>query len=288
MGIKPVVDKVHVDENIGSYAPARHYIGSSKAEGTLNLDGLYQEVPYIIAMAMGAESPAGGGDPYTWTWALPDTTPETFSLWTVEYTDGDVWVLHAVDVFATGLTISAEAGKSWQFEAPLVGGEITYISALGASLSPGTTLTAIRMADTVLSIDNTYAGIGVTPVSNALINFSWGLENLQHQKLFAGSLWPSGRGNAKWQVTLEMTVEVATAVFESERDKHLTKAQTAVHLKATSGAHSATIAGMFMLEDVASLEERDGNNIVTFSYLGEMDASDNTGYVEVLSSLDAL
>ena len=192
------------------------------------------------------------------------------------------------DVFATGLTISGEAGKSWLFEASVVGGEVTYPNALSASLSPGTTLTPIRMADTTIYIDSTYAAIGGTPISASLISFNWKLEELQHQKLFAGSLWPNGRGNARWKTTLELVVEAATDAFEVERDKLLLTTQTAIRIKATSGSHSAAIDGMYMLEDIDTLDDRDGNNIVKMTYLGEKDASDNTGQVEILSSLDAL
>ncbi|NVM23897.1 MAG: hypothetical protein HWN68_19225, partial [Desulfobacterales bacterium] len=71
-------------------------------------------------------------------------------------------------------------------------------------------------------------------------------------------------------------------------DKLLLTTQTAIRIKATSGSHSAAIDGMYMLEDIDTLDDRDGNNIVKMTYLGEKDASDNTGQVEILSSLDAL
>jgi hypothetical protein len=288
LSLKPAVDKIKVEENIGSYAPARHYVGSVMPEGTLTVDGLYQEVPYVLAMAMGAETPSGGGSPYTWTWDLPDDAANTFALFTVEYTDGGTWVVRAEDVFASALTISGEAGKSWLFEAELTGGETTYPDALTATLSPGTTLTPIRMADTNLYVDSTYAGIGGTLATGTLISFTWKLESLQHVKQFAGSVYPNGRGNAVWKTSLELVVEAGSAAMDGDRDNLLDTIQSAIRVKAASGSFSAAIDGMYMLEDVDTLDERDGNNTVKMTYAGEKDSLDNTGSVVVLSSLAAL
>ena len=288
LDLKPKVDKVKVDENIGSYAPARHYIGSIMPEGTLSSEAaMYEELPYFVAMAMGLETPSGGGSPYTWTFPLPDDTAESFALFSVEYTDGGVWVIRAIDVFGAGLTISGVDGKAWKIEVPLAGGETTYPAALTGTPAPLTSSGTIRMADTLLYIDPLYANIGTTEMAQ-LISFTWKLENLQHPKQFAGSLYPNGRGNDKWSVSLEVIAEVENAILQDERDLLLATLQSAVRVQAASAPFSATIDGNYMLENVDTLDDRDGNNIVKLTYSGEKDSDGNTGSIGVLSSLAAL
>lgn len=288
LDLKPKVDKIVVDEDIGSFAPVRHYIGSIMPEGKLTVEAaLYEELPYLMAMAMGLETPAGGGSPYTWTFTLPDATAESFALFSMEYTDGNIWVVRAEDVFATGLTISGEAGRAWKVELDLTGGETTYPAALTGTPSPLTTNGTVRMADTSLYIDSAYANLGTTVMAE-LISFSWKLDKLQHVKQFAGSLYPNGRGNDRWEVSLEIIAEVENSVMQSERDLLLATTQSAVRVRAVSGVFEATIDGMYMLKEVDSLDDRDGNNIVKLTYTGEKDASNNTGSVVVKSSLAAL
>lgn len=288
LDLKPKVDKVKVEEDIGSFAPARHYIGSIMPEGKLSTEAaLYEELPYFLAMAMGMETPSGGGSPYTWTFALPDDTAEAFALFSVEYTDGNTWVVRAEDVFATELTLSGEAGQAWKVEATLAGGATTYPAALTGTPAPLTTVGTVKMAETQLFIDALYANIGTTEMGQ-LVSFTWKLSDLQHAKQFAGSLYPNGRGNDRWAVSLEVIAEVENALIQDARDLLLVTTRTAVQVKATSAPFSAAINGSYMLEDVDTLDDRDGNNIVKLTYSGEKDASNNTGGVILLSSLAAL
>lgn len=286
--LSPQVDKVIVPEDVGTFAPVRHYIGSVQPKGSLNADGIFEEIPYMLSMAMGNVTPAGGGSPYTWTFGLPTTVAEDFALYSVEFTDGGTHVVRAEDVFATDLTITGTAGKTWQFVNTLAGGATTYPGVLTGTPSALTTLTPIRMADTVLYVDAAYANVGTTAVSAALIDFSWKLEGLQHIKQFAGSLYPNGRGNDRWKTTLELTIEASDATFQTEAAKLLNTTQTALQVKATSGSYSIALQGMFMLQNWDTLDDRDGNNTVKYTYVGEQDASANTGAVVALSSLAAL
>lgn len=283
---KAVPEKVVVDEDIGSYAPARHYIGALRGEGSLDWPGYFEHAPYIVSMALG-DGAVVAGAPDTWTFAIPDTTPDTFALYTVEYTDGGNHIVRCIDVFATALEISGEAGKAWIFKPTLVGGTVTFPAAVSATVAPPVGVNNILMADTKVYLDATYAGIGVTEMP-MLVSFSWKLENFQHQKQFAGSLAPSGRGNDKWKITLELIMEVEHAVFESEKEKLLTTAQTAIQIKADPGTPDMTIKGMFMLNEIDSLDDRDGNNIIKCTYLGEKDASNNTGSIVITTELNAL
>jgi hypothetical protein len=287
--LKPAVTKIHPEEDIGSFAPARHYIGQIRPEGNLILDGTYEQCLILLAMALGTVSPSGTG-PYTWTFDLPDATASLneFSLWTVEYTDGDDQIIRAEDVFAKALTISGEAGGQWIFEAELDGGETTIPAAVSASPALDDTVTPIRMAETLLKVDSTYAGIGTTTVEE-LISFTWKLEELQHAKQYAGSLYPNGRGNAKWKVTLELILEMAAAEAHSFADAVLATTQFAVQIRGYVDANdSCLINGMYMVEEIDTLDDRDGNNTIKITLLGEKDASDNTGAVIVITDVSAL
>lgn len=286
--MKAVVDKIVPDEDIGSFAPSRHYIGSLKSEGKLDMDGYFEHAPYPVSMALGSYTAyALGGGVYYWLFQLPDETPNTFATFCMEYTDGVNHIVHSEDVFAKGLEIKGEAEKSWMFGGDLVGANTTFPAALGANPTTPASVTTIRMADTHCYMDTTWAGRGVTEMSQ-LISFSWKLEELQHQKAFGGSLYPSGRGNNKWKVTLEIIAEMENSVVESIKGTYLNTTQTAIRLRAISGSQQATIDGMFMLNDVDTLDERDGNNIVKLSFTGEKDASNNTGWIELISTLASL
>jgi len=286
--LKAAVSKIHPEENIGSYAPARHYVGQIMPEGTLKMDATYEQIIIPLSMALGDEAGvSGNGAPYTYTFILPDdsTDEPTFALWTLEYTDGGTYVVRGTDVFAKGLTISGAAGEGWQVEAELTGGEVDLPDALSASPSLDDTVTPIKMAETTLWVDTTYAGIGTSQVEE-LISFTWKLENYLHTKQFAGALYPNGRGTAPWQVTLELVLEVAAAEAQTFADALLLTTQYAVRIKGYVDANdSCNIDGMYMVEDVDTLDERDGNNIISVTLKGEKDASDNTGSVVVVTDV---
>lgn len=291
MALRAMPEKIQVDEDIGSYAPARHYIGSLKAEGELTMDAAYYEgAPYPVSMALGAPSTAGAADPWTHTFALPNATTAAFRTYRAEYSDGNNHIVRADDTFAKALEISGEAKKAWVIKATLTGGSTTFPAALGASLSPIAAPTDILMADTVLKIDTTWANIGTTTVG-VLISFNWKLEELQHEKFFAGSLYPTGRGNNKWKVTLELIVEIDNATVEAEKDKLLTGALSAIRIEAIDAGNaddSAQINGMYYLSEVDTLDDRDGNNIVKMIYIGQRDTLGNTGAVVIETNLAAL
>lgn len=285
--LKPKVTKIHPEEDIGSHAPARHYVGQVMPEGTITMDATYEQIIYLLSMALGDETPTGA-DPYTWAWSLPDGTSPTFDLWTVEYTDGGTYVVRAEDVFATALTISGEAAQGWTVEAEITGGETDLPDALSASPALDDTVTPIKMAETSLYIDTTWVGLGGTLVEE-LISFNYKLEDLLHTKQFAGSLFPNSRGSARWKTTLELVLEVAAAEAQAFADALLLTTQYAVRVYGFIDANdSCAIDGMYMVEDVETIDDRDGNNTLKVTLMGEKDASDNTGGVTVINDVAAL
>lgn len=288
--LHPLVDKILVEENVGSFAPPRHYIGSLMAEGDITQDGIYEQAPYMCALAMGVGSvgaPAGGIYPWTFLW--PDATAPTPYYATAELSDGVNHIVHAVDVFATELEISGEAGQSWQFKAGLTGGEVTMPAAVSASPALLAPVISIRMADTILYIDPLYANLGATAVP-VLISFTWKLESLMHNKLFAGSLWPTAVGFDRWQITLEVVLEMEQATVETTKDKVLTTDTVAIRLMANpAGAgQDFKIDGSYYLQEISDLDSRDGNSTIKMTFKGVKDALGNTGFILANSTLAVL
>jgi len=289
---KMMTEKIKVEENIGSYAPARHYIGSVKSGGELSLPAAYYDhAPYLVSMALGDGATVFNDPDTTWTFAIPDATVDTIAVYSLEYGDGANHIVRGVDVFATGLEISGEAGKAWVIKVPAVGGATTKPAAHTATPSPTAAPRTIKMADTTLSIDDAWAGLGTTPLPK-LISFTWKLENLFHQKLFAGSLSPNDYGNDVWAISLEVTVEAEHAVTEAEMDKMLTEDLSVVQIYANDSVAASTyefqINGVYFIEDVSELDDRDGNNIIKLKYSGQKDGSGNTGNLIINSALAAL
>lgn len=288
LDFEPKPDKITPDEDIGSFADSRHYIGSLTAEAKLTIDGYLDHVPIPLSMALGAGTVGSVvAGHYPWTFALPNATAPTFATYTVEYSDGVNHVVRSADVFAKGLEIKGEAGKSWVFTADLVGANTDYPAAVSASPVPPVSPTAMLMANTGIWIDDLYANIGVTIMPN-LISFSWKLENLQHAKLFSNSLYPTGRGNNKYKATLEIIAEMEQAKINSEKAKLLNTGLTAIRIKCDPGTPDCAIDAMYMLKEVGTLDDRDGNNIVKMVYMAQKDTLGNTGRITANSTLASL
>lgn len=289
MEFRAMPDKITPETDIGSFAPPIPYIGSLKAGGKIEMpDGYYEHAPYLISMALGAGSKTGSADPWTYTWNLPDGTPPTFATYRAEYTDGDDHVVSANDVFGTGLEITGGAGKAVAINTDIVGGSVTFPGSLGATLSPLAVPTYIRMAETGLWMDDAFGSIGTTAVAE-FISFSWKLEDLQHQKQFGNSLYPTGRGNGRWKVTLEIVAEVSAAKVATEKAKLLNSSTTAIRIRSSASSNDQlTIDGPYALVELESLDDRDMNNIIKFVYQGVKDASGNVPSVVCKTNLSAL
>lgn len=293
--LKPAVTKVIPEENVGSLAPIRHYISQVKGEGALKMDATYEQIVYPIWMALGAVTPTtGNGDPYTWAWTLPYQTSlvSTIEPFTLEYIDAAPqglaapYVVRLTDTFATALTISGSAPEGWQVEAELAGRALDFPADLSADPTFLETVTPIKMAETTLQVDALFANIGDTTVEE-LISFNWKLEDHFHEKQFAGSLYPNGWGAGRWKTTLELTLEVSAAEAQTFAEAVLTTTLYAVRIKGYVDANdSCNIDGMYMVNEVSTLDDRDGNNIIKVTLLGQKDTLDNTGAITVICATD--
>lgn len=287
--LKPKVTKIHPEEDIGSYAPHRHYVSQVMPEGVIAMDATYEQILFPIAMAFAYIANPGGGAPYTWAWTLQHAAVPATHLWTLEYFDGGTYVVRAIDVIASGLTISGSAPDGWQVEAPIIGGQTDLPDAISADPALDDTVTPIKMAETSLWVDTTWGGIGGTEIANALISFNWKLEDFKHKKQFGGLLYPRTHGYAQWKTTLELVMEVSNAQLQLFADALLATTQYAVRIYGYVDANnSCAIDGMYMVEDVDTLDDRDGNNTIKVTLLGEADASDNVGGITLINDVATL
>jgi hypothetical protein len=93
-----------------------------------------------------------------------------------------------------------------------------------------------------------------------------------------------GGGNDRWETTLELIVETYNATMDGLHPNLIDTTQTAIRVKAENGASSLTIDGNYMLSEVDTLDDRDGNNTTKYTFKGEKDASDNTGQVILVAA----
>ena len=290
--LKPNVTKIHPEEDVSSYAPVRHYVGATEAEGTIKMDATYEELTYLLAMAMPYDEPSGS---YLWEWPLPFQTDPATYLFTIEFQDAGpydssgAYTLRITDALGTGLTISGEAGAGWQVEMPLAGRNLDYITNISDNINSAMdeSVTPIKMAETTLQIDSAYGSIGTTTVEE-FISFNWKLEGLKHVKRFAGSLFPNAHGYGRWKTTLELVLDINSEVL-TLGDAALATTQFAVRVKGyVDAADYCYIDGVYMVEDISTLDDRDGNNTIKVTLLGEKDSSDNTGLISLQNDVSAL
>lgn len=294
--LKPTATKVLPEENIGQHGPNRHYISNVKGEGALKMDATYEQILIPLWMAMGSVSPTGGPD-YTWPFTLPFRTDpiSLMSPLTLEYIDsgpsngggdgGGTYVVRLVDAFASALTISGSAPEGWKVEAELSGRQIDLPDSLSGNPEPDQTVTPIKMAETTLHVDPLYANIGDTAVTE-FISFTWKLEDNYHSKQFAGSLYPNGWGSGRWKVTLELVLEIAAAGAQTFADALLTTDLYAVRIKGYAAANdNCNIDGMYFVDAVDTLDDRDGNNIIKVTLLGVIDTLGNPGVITVMTDV---
>ncbi|KKN57468.1 hypothetical protein LCGC14_0561800 [marine sediment metagenome] len=295
--LKPTATKVQPEENIGQHGPNRHYISNIMAEGSLTMDSaVYEQILIPLWLAMGSVSPTGGPD-YIWAFTLPFRTDaiSLISPLTMEYIDsgpsngggdgGGTYVVRLVDAFATGLTISGNAPEGWKVEAELSGRVIDLPDSLSGNPEPDQTVTPIKMGETTLAVDALYANIGDTAVTE-FISFTWKLEDNYHSKQFAGSMYPNGWGTGRWKTSLELVLEVSAAAAQAFADAVLTTSLYAVRVKGyASASDNCNIDGMYYVDGVDTLDDRDGNNIIKVSLLGVIDTLGNAGVVTVITDV---
>lgn len=280
-------DRQFADETVGLMSKNTRFADVSLgSEGTLATDqATYEQIIYPLAMTIQDTTPTGGPT-YTWTFdpTLGDVaTPQTVTL---RYgIDGKFY--QSDYVIGTNLSISANAGEAWQVNTDIAGGTVTTSGYISAETL--TTQNAILAGDTSIYINSAWADLGNTEVTGYLINWSWELEGY-HQKQFQdGNLEPTGHGLDKRAAMLNMTVEWDVAQDTTERTAWRNGTTRFIRIKADDGTRSATIDGAYVITDMATIGDRDGNITVDYTLESIYDITSGEEYkVTVVNSIDAL
>lgn len=280
-------DRTFAEENVGLISKNTRFADyMTHSEGTLATEqATYEGIIYPLAMNIQDVTPTGGPT-YTWTFdpTLGDVAdPATMTL---RYgIDGKYY--QADYVIGTNLSISANAGEAWQVTSDIAGGTVTtsgYVSSETLSAQ-----NAILAGNTSIYIDTSWAGIGGTEIDAYLINWTWEIPGY-HQKQFQdGNLEPTGHGLDKRAATLTMTVEWDTAQDATERTAYRNGTTRFIRIRANDGTRTATIDGAYVITDMATIGNRDGNITVEYTLESFFDTTSSEEYrVTVVNAVDAL
>lgn len=283
------IDEVKfAEETIGLISKnTRDAIVTTKSEGMIATDqASYEQIVYPLNMVLEGIVPTGGGPTYTWTYDPTLNNVADPTTFTVRYgIDGKYY--QSDYVLGTDLTISFAAEEPWKISAKMAGGTVTtsgYVSVETLSAQ-----TAILAGQTSVYIDNSWATLGNTVVSGYLIDAQWVLPGY-HQKSFVdGSLEPTSHGLAKRAAKLEMTVEWDTAQDATERTAWRNGTKRFIELKAVNGSQSVTIDGCYIITDMATIGNRNGNITVKYTLESFYDTTASKEYkVVVINTTSAL
>lgn len=268
------------------------YVGPGEAqseeqrsvEASINFAGAYELGPYPFAAFWGDSAPSGTG-PYTYTYTAPyANVPSGVRSNTIEYGPPGGYYRIA-GALTSRLSITGELGNPWQFSWDLMGRSVVPLGS-PASLA-FLAVNLIRMADTVLYIDNWGGSFGSTQITAAFIGFEVEFNSERHLKWFAGDVEPGAWGDNGFGGSLRLTLEF-TPTTKAELDAIMSGLTSKlVRIEATSGSYKATIdfAGTYDGEPQL-FPDRDGNVTLELNMLPRY--SPDAGYWAQVSFVNDL
>lgn len=219
--------------------------------------GAYELLPYPFESLWGIATPSGTG-PYTYTYTAPyANVPSNVRSYTFEYGPIDN-MYQLAGGLCNRIAINGEIGQPWQIESEFMGKQASYLAS-PASLA-FLSVNLIRMADTVLYIDDWSGTIGSTQINATFIGFAAEFTSERHLKRFAGDVYPSAWGDSSFDGSLRLTLEFNTT-SKAYLDAILSGLTSKlIRIKATNGSNEAQIdfAGVFDGEPEL-FSDRDGN-----------------------------
>ena len=141
----------------------------------------YEQILYfLLSSVKGAVTPSGGGNAKTWTFLLSETADPAIDTFTIERrhtdmldspTNTDVEIEYC---FTKGFQIKAGTEGLTELTADMVGRQVSASTLTGAIAIPTTRL--VPGALWKLYIDDTWAGLGGTPVTADLVDFTFNFD----------------------------------------------------------------------------------------------------------------
>lgn len=214
----PTVDVGTRTNQLIDYAVVRraHATGIALSDA----DGAYfQMFPLLFSSLLNGnvtavEQNTGQGD-YLWTFTAPQTGSEDLDTFTLELGD-DVGAYEVGYCLIESLTINFDCvSGEVHASATVAGDEVIQTTITGGLSLPTAELCVGRLA--TIDIDNTWAGLGTTELTNCLVNGSITINGGGHHKFWGGSTRsPSGHQQGQVSATAQFTFERTSGVRTEE------------------------------------------------------------------------
>ena len=246
----------------------RSQIIAKEASLPFEADANYEQLQYLLEMAIKQTSTGNGrataSGRTTWTYAPSYTGSNNPSSFTFEYGD-DVGQFRSTYVSCRNLELSGQVGDVVKVNADLFGRAVEKLNAFSASNVAPPDRESIKMGNSELYIDDTWAAVGTTKKVSTLIDFSYKFATGFNPMRYSDNrLDFSDITEAKRHVELEMTVGFNTdaiALF----DAFLAQTQKVVELRFT---------GSNIGSNPKTLKLQAGGNVTEFEPLGEREGQD--------------
>lgn len=256
------------DQNTGRNSSyERSYIVGEQAKLTFNADANYEQLAYILSMAIkGGVTPSGPTDSlYTWTYTPNLTSANSPTTYTMQYGD-DIQAFITPFCFATDFELSGSLDAEVKVKANIVGQKVR--TGTFTSLSNPVTLTPIITGTGGLYMDNSWANIGNTPVTSTLIDFTVKtVDGVKPVKYVDGNIYFSGISETKRHLELESTfasnsttVAMYAAYIASPQTKQYIRLKFTGPLVGSASHKELDIDGVYVIDTFGPLTDRDGEN----------------------------
>ncbi len=254
----------------------------------------YEQLGYLLGMSIkGAVSPTGGGSyPSVYTYAMQPTATQIIDTRTLEYGDNNA-VFRSPFCFFTDIEFSGKLEDIVKVKGTLVG-QYAVISSF-ASVNLPTQPSPIKVGTGKVYFDTSWANLGLTQLSGALIDFSYKLVADKGTaqtpiKYMDGNLYYTDIAEQKRHIELDLTLAFNSDVSGLFAD-YTASPQTTKFWNLeftgpaiTGGYDGLELGGGFIIDDYSELKERDGQDIVSLKLRSIREAVTGNNYQVILSN----
>ena len=279
-------NRTQPDVDTGSLDPILpSFRGANEITGSWDGNAAFDDLPYLYALGVKGGVTATGANPYTWTYQASSLTADALDYITDQWGDdvtSDVVVAGSGVIDSFSLSFGEDLG-AFDLSAQLVYARAEYGSLYTGALTIDTTPQWVYGAHTVIYMDSVPGSIGITPITDAVHNASFSVNNNLDRKRFANgsnTSWElAGFGRGPREIEFTLTVAKTAATIAEAQTLDDTPVPTRYFdLKTTS---TETIGGTpysnsirFPAELISRADgEINNNTVITRTYRGKYDAT---------------
>lgn len=286
--IEDQLDAVFPEEDVGYLiGVGRYYI--PKKQGALTMDdtpATFEQILHVFEAGIKTATPSqdGTGSGYIYDYAFPTTTANTIKTYTIESGDNQQAELMLYS-FVESFNLSGSAGEAVMLTSDWIGQQVSTGTFTAAVAVPA--VEEILFQKGTLYIDDDDGTIGTTQVTNTWLSFDLDVTT-GWMPVYTGdgSLYFSFNKNIGPEVSAEITFEHdATAV--AEKAKWRAEGGRLIRMKfegtafTTAGTSYTYPTLMIDLpgywESFDTIDEQDGNDIVTGTFRSEYNTNSSSG-----------